>query len=52
MKTRIVILIGICALLTLSFTFVVQTKNHESVTKNEPVNAEAPVGGLASEEIQ
>jgi hypothetical protein len=52
MKTRIIILIAVCAILTLSFTFVVGNKNVRNTGETTYNDTEAPVGGLASEEIR
>lgn len=53
MKTKLVILIALSAIATLSFTFVA-TKGKES--KNEPVatthETNGPAGGLISEETR
>jgi hypothetical protein len=52
MKTRIIILIAVCAILTLSFTFVVVKKPASNGNATTYSETDAPVGGLASEEIR
>lgn len=53
MKTKITLLIGAVALVTLSFTFA----NVESIQQNKPQNVtsdtqvESPIGGLMSDEV-
>jgi hypothetical protein len=50
MKTRIILLIAVSAIATLSFTFAVNSTADNKVAAKEDVKA--PVGGLASDEIR
>jgi hypothetical protein len=50
MKTKILILVGSAAIVTLSFTFVKVNKNH-TTGKVSQATSQSPVGGFASEEI-
>jgi hypothetical protein len=48
MKTKFIILLGLCAVITLSFTFVnVNDKPKRSQEKSiQPNSSNAPIGGL------
>jgi hypothetical protein len=52
MKTKIILLIGAVALVTLSFTFGVSESPSKHVHQNVTVSADsAPVGGFIADEI-
>jgi hypothetical protein len=52
MKTKVIILIGITALVTLSFTFTNIGKSEQKVEKNTQAASldQEPVGGFVSED--
>ncbi len=52
MKTKIIILIAISAVVTLSFTFASAKKNvtSSSLSPSNKVSDEAPIGGFAMED--
>lgn len=51
MKTKIILLIGSVALITLSFTFVSVNEPLANDTPNTASTASAPVGGLYADEV-
>ena len=52
MKTKIILLIGAVALVTLSFTFASVNKPLNKETKNiTNINVSEPVGGLFADEV-
>jgi hypothetical protein len=51
MKTKITILIGSVALITLSFTFATADTSSQPITPNAISSDSAPVGGLVADEI-
>jgi hypothetical protein len=51
MKTRVIILLAISAVITLSFTVVSVSHSKENDTKNSvQISSKEPLGGLVSEE--
>jgi hypothetical protein len=50
MKSKIFILIAVCAVVTLSFTFNSVKKSENKVEQQTSSNDNAPAGGLASED--
>ena len=50
MKTKLLILVAACAVITLSFTFTSVKKSENKVTEHTSSNDSAPAGGFASED--
>lgn len=52
MKTKITILLGAVALVTLSFTFAtVENKSHKHVEASQNTGVSSPVGGLMADQV-
>ncbi len=49
MKNKVYILLAVCAVVTLSFTFTSKNE-HKVVTKTQHTATESPAGGLLSED--
>lgn len=50
MKTKLLIIVAVCAVVTLSFTFTATHKVEEKATVGRVSNDSEPAGGFASED--
>jgi hypothetical protein len=50
MKTKLLIIVAACAVITLSFTFTGNNKVEEKATVQQVSNDNEPAGGFASED--